>query len=282
MAKQAINIPTFEQFQTAAQTGAVVPIYRTLLGDHLTPVTAYERLAANSAYSFLLESVVGGERIARYSFLGANPRRVIKASDHRVVIEDRTAGDPPVRREFESADPLRDLEELLKPIKGTVIPGLPHFLGGAVGFAGYDTVRYLEPEKLAQAPTDTRGLPDLVFGIYDELVIFDHVQKTIIVVANAHIDRRPYKQIYDEAAARIDAIITALQQPMPLKLGVIDLATEVRPQYKSNFTKDGFENAVLAAKEYIKAGDIFQVVLSQRLKPRPKPGPLIFIVRCAS
>lgn len=265
MATQAVNVPNFPQFQAVAQPGATVPVYRVLLGDHLTPVTAYERLAPQSPYSFLLESVVGGERIARHSFLGISPRRVIKAYGQRVIMEEYQGGKPPVVREFSSPNPLHDLEELLQTTKGTIVPGLPHFIGGAVGYAGYDTVRYLEPEKLAQAPQDSRHLPDLVFGIYDELVIFDHVQKTIIIVANAHIDRRPCGQIYEEAVGRIDALIATLQQPMPLKLGAIDLTAEVRPPFESNFTPQGFEQAVLAAKEYIKAGDIFQVVLSQRL-----------------
>ncbi len=273
MATPAVNIPTFEQFQSAAAAGTTVPVYRTLLGDHLTPVTAYERLATRGGYSFLLESVVGGERIARYSFLGSRPRRVIKAHGNKVTIEDQSVSNASVVRSFDSKDPLKDLEELLRPIKGAVVPGLPHFLGGAVGYAGYDTVRYLEPEKLAKAPADSRHLPDLVFGIYDELVIFDHVQKTILVVSNAHVDSGPYKQIYDRAVAEIDAIIALLQQPMPLRLGAIDLAAEVRPQYKSNFTKEGFEQAVLAAKEYIKAGDIFQVVLSQRLETHTRARP---------
>ncbi|MEI8195474.1 MAG: anthranilate synthase component I [Phycisphaerae bacterium] len=269
-----------------------IPIYRTLLSDHLTAVTAYERLATRSAYSFLLESVVGGERVGRYSFLGSAPRQIIKAYGRKVMIHQPYS--VPAAREYESADPLVDLEALLKPTKGVTLPdtlagagGLPRFTGGAVGYAGYDTVRYLEPEKLAGGPQDDRHLPDLIFGIYDDLVIFDHVQKTILVVANAHVtmndegngrtdkpaSRESLRAIYDDTVGRLDSIISTLQQPLAFTLGAINLTHEARPPFTSNYTRNGFEQAVVAAKEYIKAGDIFQVVLSQRLTTQTSARP---------
>ncbi len=146
-----------------------------------------------------------------------------------------------------------------------------------MGYAAYDTVRYLEPEKL-KAPNaagwDDRGLPDLVFGIYDELVIFDHVQKTVMVVANAHVPagrgagaaRKTFREIYDEAVGRIEGIVRRLSAPLAFDLTGIDLAREARPAFTANMPREGYERAVLAAKEYIKAGDIFQVVVSQRLE----------------
>lgn len=258
----ATSVPAFAQFQALARPGAAVPVYRTLLADHLTPVTAYERLATRGKHSFLLESVVGGERVARYSFLGAAPRTTISARGNNVQID--FAGKTST---FTSADPLRELEKLLAPVQGVHLPGLPAFLGGAVGYAGYDTVRYLEPEKLAKSPPDDRHLPDMLFGIYDELVVFDHVQKTILVVATVHVpESGNLQQLYADANARLDAIIATLQQPVPFTLGWIDLVSELRPEYQANMTQQQFEAAVLAAKEYIKAGDIFQVVLSQRLR----------------
>jgi anthranilate synthase component 1 len=276
------HTPAFEQFQalastpdTSSATTRAIPIFRTLLADHLTPVTAYERLAKKSDHALLLESVVGGERIARYSFLATSPRTIIKAYGHKVTIEQRHGRTVTAAKSFDSPDPLKDLEHLLQPIQGVRLPApivLPSFVGGAVGYAAYDSVRYLEPEKLAASPQDDRHLPDLLFGIYDELVIFDHVQKTVLIVANAHVsqkgggDKRTYKEIYADALARIDTIIATLQEPMPFELTSIDLTREGRPHYTSNFTKEGFEHAVLAAKEYIKSGDIFQVVLSQRLE----------------
>jgi anthranilate synthase component 1 len=284
-----VQTPSFEQFQSLASAplpssgngggggGIAIPIYRTLLADHLTPVTAYERLAKRSDHAFLLESVVGGERIARYSFLATSPRTIIKAFGRDVTIEQRTGRAVTATKKFQSDDPLKDLENILKPIHGIRLAPpalLPSFVGGAVGYAAYDSVRYLEPEKLTNVPKDDRHLPDLLFGIYDEIVIFDHVQKTVLVVANAHIaprggssaDNRTYKEIYNEAVSRIDQVIAALQEPMTFELTSVDLSREVRPQYTSNFSKEQFENAVLAAKEYIKSGDIFQVVLSQRLE----------------
>ena len=126
-------------------------------------------------------------------------------------------------------------------------------------------MRYLEPEKLPNTPKDDRHLPDMLFGIYDDLVIFDHVQKTVLVLANAHIetgDKRSYKEIYASALARIEEIIKTLQEPIAFELTSVDLTREFRPQYSTYCTKEAYEQAVIAAKEYIKAGDIFQVVLS--------------------
>jgi anthranilate synthase component 1 len=264
------NIPAFEDFaKLAGKGGVAVPVYRTLLADHLTPVTAYERLATRGVHSFLLESVVGGEQIGRYSFIGANPRTIVRAAGNDVTIENQGS-----TTRKKSADPITDLEAILKPIHGVKIAGLPSFFGGAVGYAGYDTVRYLEPEKLAAAPKDDRGLPDMLFGVYDELVIFDHVQKTAIIVATAHIAAGAnVRAAYDDAAGRIDAIIQTLQTPVPFTLGTINLSEEIRPTYDANMTQAGYEKAVTAAKEYIKSGDIFQVVLSQRLKATTKARP---------
>lgn len=254
--------PDLATFATQARSATAVPVYRVLMGDHLTPVTAYERLARASQYAFLLESVVGGDRIARYSFLGANPRKVITAWDRRVVIQEQTL--PP--RELTVADPLKELETQLASIQGLVLPNMPRFLGGAVGFAGYDTVRYLEGEKLPNPPHDDRGLPDLCFGIYDDLVIFDHVNKTVIVLTNAHPQSgADTAAVYSAACQRVDGLVQTLQKAVPMELGEIDLSEELRPEFTSNVTPDAFGQAVLKAQEYIKAGDIFQVVLSQRL-----------------
>ena len=253
---------SFEHFCALAKPGTVVPVFVTLLGDHLTPVTAYERLAKRSPYSFLLESVVGGERIARYSFLGAGPRTVIKAFGHRVTLSFPKSPQQ-ADKTFVSADPLHDLQAILSGITAVPLPELPAFSGGAVGYAGYDTVRYLEPEKLASPPPDLRHLPDLIFGLYDDLVIFDHVQKTILVVADAHIDGQTNDQLYQDAAARINAMVESLREPVHGELEVINLKQTHRPSAQSNFTREGFEAAVETAKEFIKAGDIFQVVLSQ-------------------
>ena len=177
--------PTFEEFVELAREASVVPVYRQLIGDTLTPVSAFCKIQEGD-WAFLFESVVGGERLGRYSFLGAGPFLRFQAFGSRVRIEQRR---PAARRrpqELEHPDPLRLLEEKLAAYRAPHVPGLPRFCGGAVGYAGYDAVRYVE--RLPNPPPDDRGLPDLCFAFYDRMVIFDHINKTIAVVAHAHVD----------------------------------------------------------------------------------------------
>ena len=174
--------PSFEQFADLARTHTVVPVYRQLVGDTLTPVSAFCKIQEGD-WSFLFESIVGGERIGRYSFLGSGPFRKFEAHGTRTRTQDGTAK----WVEAESADPLRDLEDMIAAYRAPNLPGLPRFCGGAVGYAGYDTVRYVE--RLPNAPPDDRKIPDLCFGFFDRMVIFDHVAKTIAVVAHASGDR---------------------------------------------------------------------------------------------
>src|SRR5437667_6411124 len=176
--------PDLPSFKSAAKDHAIIPVYRQLLADHLTPVTAFEVLGRDD-HAFLLESVVGGERIARYSFIATSPSLVYQCIVGMSVIFSGMG--PP--RETETADPLHDLENLLPKRRYHHAPGLPNFTGGLVGYAGYDTIRYYEGEKLTAAPRDDRRLPDILFGLYNELVVFDHVDKTIKVIANANVGR---------------------------------------------------------------------------------------------
>ena len=266
-------VPSWDDFKQHAAPGAVVPVYVPIAGDYLTPVSAYQRLRGLSAYSFLLESVVGGERVARYSFLGARPALVLEARGQQVTITERPDDSKTRVSVFQAADPLAELEKRLGRAQAVRLPGLPAFTGGAVGYAGYDTVRYLEPEKLASPPEDTRHLPDIMFGIYDDLIIFDHVKKTILVVANVHLDNSNLEKLYANAVVRIARLIRALNKPVRMHLGMLQLNADVTPPYVSNFSRTDFEKAVVAAKEYIKAGDIFQVVLSQCLNMRTQADP---------
>jgi anthranilate synthase component 1 len=155
------------------------------------------------------------------------------------------------------------LEETLAEYRSPALPGLPRFCGGAVGYAGYDTVRYVE--RLEHPPADDRQLPDLCFALYDRMVIFDHINKTIAVVAHAHVNPNDPKKGYDDACKRVDDLVTRLQKK-DAELPLVDIAPlgAVQRKYASNFEPAAFENAVEKAKEYIRAGDIFQVVLSQR------------------
>jgi anthranilate synthase component 1 len=249
--------PVRERFDQLARRAGAVPVYCQLLSDQLTPVSAFAKLAQGADHAFLLESVVGGEKIARYSFLAANPAAVFEAGGQRVSF--RSAGD---EETWDVADPLAHLEEILKGYSVAHLPELPRFIGGAVGYAGYDVIRYYE--RLPDAPPDDRGLPDLYFGIYDEMVIFDHVTKRINVVALARVDRDGADAAYADARRRIERIVAELSTVAPAPLLAITAPQAALP-YTSNFERGDFERAVDTCKEYIRAGDIFQVVISQRL-----------------
>jgi anthranilate synthase component 1 len=253
--------PTIAEYQELARGHSVVPIYRQLLGDTLTPVTAFRRIQEGD-WSFLFESVIGGERLGRYSFVGAGPFLLFRAWDRHVRIDDLAQGKV---QELDHPDPLRLLEEWLNKYRAPHLPGLPRFCGGAVGYAGYDTVRYVE--RLPNPPPDDRRLPDLCFALYDRMVIFDHINKTIAAVAHAHVDAANPQRGYDEACRRVDGLVERLRRHDE-ELELTDIAPIGKAQrtLPSNFAPGTFEQAVAKAKEYIKAGDIFQVVLSQRFK----------------
>lgn len=256
--------PDFEGFGTAAATGAeIIPVYRQLLADRLTPVSAFQVLGRDP-HAFLLESVVGGEQVARYSFIATAPSLIYQVAGGNAMIARAGMGGS---KEFTTTDPLRDLQELLPHRKYHHVKNLPAFTGGLVGYAGYDTIRYYEGEKLTAPPKDDRHIPDLLFGLYNELVIFDHVDKTIKVVANADLSGgRDAERAYADACRRIDGIVQRLQQPPMLSIGEIDASDPATLRYESNFSRDDFEAAVRKGQEYIKAGDIFQFVPSQRFR----------------
>jgi anthranilate synthase component 1 len=260
--------PDLAGFKDAARTARIVPVYRQLLSDRLTPVGAFELLGRDE-HAFLLESVVGGENIARHSFIAAGPRLVYQVSQGRATINEQ--GKPP--RTMASVDPLADLAGLLPKGPTHRDRNLPAFTGGLVGYAGYDTIRYYEAEKLDHPPADDRKLPDLLFGLYGELVIFDHVDKTIKVVANAEIDASA-DAAYADACRRIDLIVEKLKEPPGLALADIDPRGAMELKFTSNFTRPRFEAAVQAGQEYIKAGDIFQFVPSQRLRVASSARPM--------
>ena len=255
--------PDFEGFSAGAGDVDVIPVYRQLLADHLTPVTAFEVLGRDQ-HAFLLESVVGGEKIGRYSFIATAPSLVYQSAGANAMVQD--AGRAP--REFTTDDPLADLAKLLPAKRYRRDKHLPAFTGGLVGYAGYDTIRYYEGEKLSNPPKDDRRIPDISFGLYGELVIFDHVDKTIKVVANADLTKFPGnpEAAYRDACRRTDELVTRLQQPPLSSIGEIDSVSELTLKFESNFTREGFEEAVRKGQEYIRAGDIFQFVPSQRLR----------------
>ncbi len=258
--------PDFDSFQSLAGRSDLVPVYRQLVSDTLTPVSAYCRIQEGEC-AFLFESVIGGERVGRYSFLGADPFLRIDAFGNRVVVNGPTGSET-----REVADPLKELERLLAGYRAVHLPGLPRFCGGAVGYAGYDVVRYAE--HLPHSPPDDRRLPDLSFAFYDRMVIFDQINKTILVVAHARTNG-DLRTEYDRACRRVDETCARLQSPTD-GLQPVDISVQGEPAlaWTSNYTQAGFEAAVEKCKEYIRAGDIFQVVLSQRLAVQTTVRPL--------
>jgi anthranilate synthase component 1 len=253
--------PDFDAFARLAAGVELVPVYRRLLGDALTPVSAFHKID-EGACACLFESVIGGEKVGRYSFLAAEPFLQLEARGSEVTIISAEG-----TRTFTCDDPLVELKNRVDAIRSATLAELPPFTSGAVGYAGYDVVRYTE--HLPDAPADDRHLPDLAFAFYDHMVVFDHVNKTNVVVAMARLDKfgRDLRAAYADAQQRIDQIVERLQRPEPaLPPADITLASPATIAYRSNFTRADFERAVEKCVEYIRAGDIFQVVISQRLQ----------------
>ena len=259
--------PALSEVQSLSKGGRLVPVYRQLTADTLTPVSAYARLQPAES-SFLFESVVGGEKISRYSFLGVDP--FLKIVAHGTSVEVTRDG---ATQQFESNNPLDDLQKLLDEFKAVHDPQLPRFCGGAVGYAGYDVIRYTE--SLPNAPEDDRGLPDMLFEFFDQMVVFDHINKTVLAIAYARTDADDLAAEYQRTCDRIDALCDRLRSQTE-SLRPCDITVRnVKPVEpgSANYTQDRFEKAVEDCKEYIKAGDIFQVVLSQRLQLETEAKP---------
>ncbi|HRK31921.1 MAG TPA: anthranilate synthase component I [Tepidisphaeraceae bacterium] len=269
----AKHLPDFDTFQARTQSYSCVPVYRQLLADKLTPVAAFEILGRGE-HAFLLESVVGGERIARYSFIAVAPSVVYSCHCGRASI---TRPDEP-ESHFVTTDPLADLQSLLPAVSHFRDPLLPTFTGGLVGYAGYDTIRYYEADSLPHPPADDRNIPDLQFGLYNELVVFDHVDKTVKVIANS-LASTPSKQQpdpaerYRDACRRVDAIVAKLQRPLSAVVGEVDAVTPLNLPFQSNLSREEYEAAGRKGMEYVRAGDIFQFVPSQRLRVQSKALP---------
>ncbi len=265
------HLPDRSRFESLAKAAPcpggqrLVPVYRRLFADGLTPLSAFAKLDIGEA-GCLFESVVGGEKVGRYSFLTADPFLRFEAHGRQVTIHGAEGTES-----FESDDPLRDLERRMEPFRPARLPELPPFTSGIVGYAGYDTIRYVE--RLPDAPPDDRGLPDLSFGFYDRMVVFDNATKAIDVVVLARIhDDTPsgMDEAYAAACRRIDATIAKLSAPHDWPPPA-DLGSKREPACltdgtaRSSFSREAFLAAVEKSIEYIRAGDIFQVVLSRRI-----------------
>ena len=262
--------PDFADFAAKAATARCSPVYRQLVGDGLTPVSAFRRIE-RGGLSFLFESVVGGEMVGRYSMLGTEPFLHFEARGNLITIT--RADHPSSALTYRSDDPFADLEALVAEYPAIALPELPRFCGGAVGFASYDSARYVE--NLPDAPPDDRGLPDLSFAFYDRMVVFDHIRKTILVIAHAHLGPEiNLRTAYDAARVRVDELVDRLATPLPeTGLADIDTSGPLESLPESNMTRAEFESVVLRCQEYIKAGDIFQVVPSQRFRVETTADP---------
>jgi anthranilate synthase component 1 len=259
-----MHLPPLDDVRRLAANGNLVPIHRILPADLETPVSVYLKLRQTGQASFLLESVEKGEQMGRYSFIGVDPPLSLTLAGREVTVGGANGS---VIERFERDDPLAELNRLLHQRQPIRLPDLPAFTGGAVGFWGYDVVRHFE-RLPATAPAELQ-LPDAVFLLADNLVIFDHVKHRLLVLANARL-QGDLTAAYADAVARIEAIIARLGQPL-----IPPALPEVGQQngWVSNHSPAEFERLVIAAQEHIAAGDIFQVVLSQRLSRRTQADP---------
>ncbi len=247
--------PDFAGFSRLAAHGNLVPVYREIMADMDTPVTAFHKID-DGRHSFLLESIEGGEKWGRYSFLGSSPSLIVRSKGCRVELLDN--GNLTV---MDCADPTTVLREIINGYQPVETPGLPRFCGGAVGYLGYDMVRHFE--KLDTGNADTIDAWDSWFMITDSLLIFDSVKQKIQVVANAHLGEGiSPEEAYSGAVARIDALVRKLRGPVSRPASTPPARAAVG--FNSNMTRPEFEVAVERAKEYVRSGDIIQVVLSQR------------------
>jgi anthranilate synthase component 1 len=268
------HLPTFQRVAHLARGVDFVPVYRELLSDALSPVQAFARLDRGGAAG-LFESVIGGEKVGRYSFVASDPFLLVEAHGTKVAVKRRRAGKW-TSETFEADNPLEVLRREVQAVRVAHLPELPPFIGGAVGYAGYDTVRYVE--RLPNAPEDDRGLADMAFGLFDHMVVFDNVRKTVHVIVLADMrgadDGDEQTVRYAGACLRVDEIVQALDVSNDgLTLADIDAKGDFEVDYRSNFTQPEFEAAVRKCVEYIRAGDIFQVVISQRLTAQFAPPP---------
>lgn len=256
--------PDFAQFEKLARQGNLVPVYETFRADLLTPVGAYLRLARDARFSFLLESVEGGERVARYTFLGADPFEVFRANGHTCAIEAEG------RLHLQQANPLDVLRQRLGRFRPVRLPELPPLVGGAIGYFAYDMVRLVE--KIPATHNNDLRLDDAVLMFFQGLVAFDHAKHSASIIRNVFTEGPgSLRAKYNAAVREIRETRRRLEQPLPPETA--PRRRRSSPRVASNFRQADFLSAVKKAKQHIRAGDIFQVVLSQRFSVRSNVDP---------
>lgn len=251
--------PTIDVVRNLAESHNIIPISMEVYADMETPISLFKRFETSS-YCFLLESVEGGEKWARYSIIGRNPFMVVKSYKNKIIIEEKNGF---IREE--EGNPVEIIRNLMDKFKGANLKGLPRFNGGAVGFFGYDLIRYYE--HLPDMPADDLELPESHFMFTDEVLVFDHLKQKIHIIVNLHVNGN-VERGYNSAIDRIKSIYSEIFETRwkisdnfkpDFDKKVMDFS------YESNISKEKFCDNVLKAKQYIRDGDIFQVVLSQRL-----------------
>jgi len=260
--------PDFREFQRLAKQGNLIPVYEVFPADLLTPVSAYLRIAQGARYSFLLESVEGGEKIARYTFAGAHPEEIFRYIEGACVMESAD------RVVWEERDPVSFLRARIERFRPVRVPGLPPLVAGAIGYFSYDMVRLIE--RLPKRLRDEIGLYDAMLAFYHGLIAFDHVQHRLWIVRNVFTDGPggTLRARYNAAVREIRHTRKLLEQPVPAERPRKESQGKGRKlKVRSNFRRGDYLAAVRKAKQYIRAGDIFQVVLSQRFSAKTKAQP---------
>jgi len=253
---------TFEEFVELSARGTFVPVCREIMADLLTPVSAFLKVAEHSDYAFLLESVEGGEKVGRYSFLGKDPFLVVRGRDGQTSLEQ--AG-----TRTEQHAPLVDvLRGLMAEFQAPFVPELPRFTGGAVGYFDYDAAEWFEPAVRLEKPTVDRD--QAVFMVFDTILAFDHVKHRILAISNARLRAgEDLRTLYDFACAKIEFLERELERSLSKPAPVASRPLEIR----ANQTRDAFEGAVRQIQEDIAAGEIYQAVLSQRFETTTEASP---------
>jgi anthranilate synthase component 1 len=258
--------PDYKEFSRLAKDASLVPVVKSVAADLLTPVSAFLAIASNEPDAFLLESVERGEQIGRYTFLGARPYMQVRAEGGNVAVKRGK------HTEERQGSAIQVVKELLRQHRSATVPGLPPFTAGAVGYFAYDAVRQLE--NIGRHAKDDLSLPDCVLMFFDRLLAFDHLRHQIHIIANADVSRESPRRAYDRAAADIAILEKKLAAGLrPAHWNKTSKKAAGKLKVHAGTTRQHFIDSVERAKEYIAAGDIFQVVLSQRLDFVPGVAP---------
>jgi len=262
--------PSLAEFTRLARHANVIPVWTEVLGDFDTPVSAFLKLD-DGQHSFLLESVEGEEKLARFSFLGSRPRLILQSRGHELRIAERRGRGRLTVRRLTTANPLAEIQRLMRRFRAATVPQLPRFSGGLVGYLGYNVARFIE--RLPAHQHDTLQVPDILLMLTESMVIFDHAQHTMLVLVNAFTEGRPSAAVWRQCVAKLKTLAAQLARPVTPPAPRRRTGHR-RSRVSSNLSRAEFARMVTAAKRAIRAGDIIQVVLSQRLERPVRCEPL--------